>query len=117
MVGKVAKVPMNHRILRCDKTDIDFSGDPAINLSDTVFEFLDDEGERSSSSTYSICDNNVRDEDDENGEKEIVEDNDFWENQYNLLHVSCYNVIWFVFLDFIFLFFFVDSRKIYFHYE
>nr|GMD03017.1 uncharacterized protein LOC109164618 [Ipomoea batatas] len=88
MVGKVAKVPMNHRILRCDKTDIDFSGDPAINLSDTVFEFLDDEGERSSSSTYSICDNNVRDEDDENGEKEIVEDNDFWENQYNLLHAT-----------------------------
>ncbi|CAN4084074.1 unnamed protein product [Withania somnifera] len=84
----MARKPLNHRILTWDNRETDISGEPAINNSDTVFSFLDEEGQ--SSSPESINDdvyvNNGEDDDDEeNVNKENVEENQFWENQYQLL--------------------------------
>ncbi|KAL3345302.1 hypothetical protein AABB24_024320, partial [Solanum stoloniferum] len=87
MVGVMARKPLNHRILTWDHREFEISGEPAINNSDTVFSFLDEEVQ--SSSPESINDdvyvNNRDDEDDDNENKENVEDNQFWENQRQLL--------------------------------
>lgn len=91
MVGVMARKPLSHRILTWDNRETEISCEPAINNSDTVFSFLDEEVGQSSS-PESINDdvyvNNQDDEDDENEIKENVEDNRFWENQHQLLQVS-----------------------------
>lgn len=82
----MARVRMNHRILTFDNREIEFSGDAAaLNLSDTVFEFLDDESQGSSPESISdnICDESEA-EDDENEKKDI----DFWETQHQLLQAT-----------------------------
>ncbi|KAL3377249.1 hypothetical protein AABB24_003587, partial [Solanum stoloniferum] len=77
MVGVTAKRPLSHRILTCHNRESEFSGDHAINISDTIFSFLDEEG----SSVESVIDDvYVEDE-----EKENFEDNKFWETQHQLL--------------------------------
>nr|GLL24118.1 uncharacterized protein LOC109158628 [Ipomoea trifida] len=82
----MARVPINHRILAFDNREIEFSGDVAINLSDTVFEFLDDEGQ--GSSPESISDNICDESDDENEKKDSADDSDFWETQHQLLQAT-----------------------------
>ncbi|TMW92021.1 hypothetical protein EJD97_013594 [Solanum chilense] len=79
----MARRPLSHRILTCHNRESEFSGDHAINISDTIFSFLDEEG----SSTESVFDDfYVEDENEnENEEKENVEDNQFWETQHQLL--------------------------------
>lgn len=81
---------MSHRILAFDNQEIEFSGDVAINLSDTVFEFLDDEGQGSSPESISdnICDESEAEDDENNEKKDSVDDTDFWETQHQLLQVS-----------------------------
>lgn len=91
----MARVPINHRILAFDNREIEFSGDAVINLSDTVFEFLDDEGQ--GSSPESISDNICDESDDENEKKDSADDSDFWETQHQLLQVSsdsCPSFVW-----------------------
>uniref|UniRef100_M1CWS1 Uncharacterized protein n=1 Tax=Solanum tuberosum TaxID=4113 RepID=M1CWS1_SOLTU len=84
MVGVMARKPLNHRILTWDHREIEISGEPTINNSDTVFSFLDEEVQ--SSSPESINDDvYVNNRDDEDDDKENVEDNQFWENQHQLL--------------------------------
>lgn len=82
MVGVMARRPLSHRILTCHNRESEFSGDHAINISDTIFSFLDEEG----SSTESVTDDVYVE--DENEEKENVEYNQFWETQRQLLQVS-----------------------------
>lgn len=79
MVGVMARRPLSHRILTCHNRESEFSGDHAINISDTIFSFLDEEG----SSTESVTDDVYVE--DENEEKENVEYNQFWETQRQLL--------------------------------
>ncbi|KAG5622573.1 hypothetical protein H5410_007791 [Solanum commersonii] len=77
MVGVTAMRPLSHRILTCHNRESEFSGDHAINISDTIFSFLDEEG----SSVESVIDDVYV----EYEEKENVEDNKFWETQHQLL--------------------------------
>ncbi|XP_015064260.1 uncharacterized protein LOC107009436 [Solanum pennellii] len=85
MVGVMARRPLSHRILTCHNRESEFSGDHAINISDTIFSFLDEEG----SSTESVIDDvYVEDENEnenENEERENIEDNQFWKTQHQLL--------------------------------
>lgn len=88
MVRVMARKPLSHRILTWDNRETEISGEPAINNSDTVFSFLDEEGQ--SSSPESINDdvyvkNGDEEDDEENENKENIEDNQFWENQHQLL--------------------------------
>ncbi|KAL3519767.1 hypothetical protein ACH5RR_017916 [Cinchona calisaya] len=87
----MTRISLNHRILTWDNREIEFSGDPAINMSDTVFGFLDEESE--GSSLGSISDNGYGEheiDDDENNEEkdnsENVGNKNFWESQDHLLH-------------------------------
>lgn len=85
----MARKPLSHRILTWDNRETEISGEPAINNSDTVFSFLDEEGGQSSS-PESINDdvyvkNGDEEDDEENENKENIEDNQFWENQHQLL--------------------------------
>ncbi|MCD9638878.1 hypothetical protein HAX54_023042 [Datura stramonium] len=82
----MARRPLNHRILTWDNRESDISGEPAINNSDTVFGFLEDQ----SSSPESVNDdvyvkNGDGEEDEENENKENVGGNQFWETQHQLL--------------------------------
>ncbi|MCE3050011.1 hypothetical protein HAX54_046286 [Datura stramonium] len=84
----MARRPLNHRILTWDNRESDISGEPAINNSDTVFSFLDEEDQ--SSSPESVNDdvyvkNGDGEEDEENENKENVGGNQFWETQHQLL--------------------------------
>ncbi|CAN4084072.1 unnamed protein product [Withania somnifera] len=82
----MARRPLSHRILTCHKRESEYSGDHAINISDTVFSFLDEEGHQGSS-VESVSDD-VHYVEDENVEKENndnVEDNQFWETKLQLL--------------------------------
>ncbi|KAJ8545523.1 hypothetical protein K7X08_018106 [Anisodus acutangulus] len=77
--------PLSHWILTWDNRESEISGEPALNNSDTVFSFLDEEGQ--SSSPESVNDDvyvkkGNQDEDEEN---ENIEDNQFWEMQHQLL--------------------------------
>ncbi|KAK4361123.1 hypothetical protein RND71_020075 [Anisodus tanguticus] len=89
MVGIMARRSLSHRILTWDNRESDISGEPALNNSDTVFSFLDEEGQ--SSSPESVNDdvyvkNRDQHEDEElNENKENVESNQFWETQHQLL--------------------------------
>ncbi|XP_016444266.1 uncharacterized protein LOC107769553 [Nicotiana tabacum] len=86
MVGIMARRPLSHRILTWDNRETDFSGEPAINNSDTVFSFLDEEAQ--SSSPESVNDDvyvRDQDEDEEKETNENVENNKFWETQHQLL--------------------------------
>ncbi|PIN04392.1 hypothetical protein CDL12_23075 [Handroanthus impetiginosus] len=83
----MGRVPINHRILTCDSREIEFPGEPAINLSDdTVFQFLSEECE--ASSPASSIDDDEDDEEKENqneNENRSAEDDHFWETQHQLL--------------------------------
>ncbi|KAI3456257.1 hypothetical protein Pfo_012920 [Paulownia fortunei] len=83
----MAKVPINHRILTCESREIEFSVEPAINLSDdTVFQFLSEECE--GSSPVSSIDDHEDDEEKENqneNENTGAGDDNFWETQHQLL--------------------------------
>ncbi|MCD9638877.1 hypothetical protein HAX54_023041 [Datura stramonium] len=83
MVGAMARRPLSHRILTCHNRETEFSGDlHPINISDTVFSFLDEEG---GSSLESVGDDvHVEDEINDEGEENIVEDSQFWETQHQL---------------------------------
>ncbi|KAL3522281.1 hypothetical protein ACH5RR_015115 [Cinchona calisaya] len=89
MAGAMARIPMNHRILTWDHREIEFSDDKGINISDTIFGFLDEESE--GSSVGSTSDNRYganEMEDDENEDKEQsenIQDKSFWESQNQLL--------------------------------
>lgn len=91
MVRVMARRTMIHRILTCDKPEImTFSGDIAsINISDTIFGFLNDES--SQNIPLNFCGENEDDVDDEEEEEkeesENVKDNRFWEIQHQLLQV------------------------------
>ncbi|KAL6546604.1 hypothetical protein OROMI_022325 [Orobanche minor] len=82
----MAKIPTSHRILTCRSPKIEFSVEPAINLSDdTVFQFLSEEC--GGLSPASSIDDQI--EDDEERENEngnpCVENDDFWVTQHQLL--------------------------------
>ncbi|KAK6149924.1 hypothetical protein DH2020_017449 [Rehmannia glutinosa] len=83
----MARVPINHRILTCDSREIEFSGEPAINLSEnTVFQFLSEECE--GLSPASSIDDNENDDDEEKeneNENRCAENDNFWETQHDLL--------------------------------
>ncbi|KAM7525090.1 hypothetical protein LguiA_014992 [Lonicera macranthoides] len=92
MPGATARIPMSHRIFTCNSQESEFSSDPAMSLSDTVFGFLDPEWE---GSPNSIVNNNGYDQDEnenENGEQENLGDSEnnksFWETQHQLLRAS-----------------------------
>ncbi|XP_055806691.1 uncharacterized protein LOC129875264 [Solanum dulcamara] len=87
MVGVMARRPLSHRILTCHNRETEFSGDHTMNISDTIFSFLDEEGHHQGSSLESVSDEDVYVEDEnENEENENnIEDNHFWENQHQLL--------------------------------
>lgn len=88
----MARISMNHRILTWDNREIEYSGDPAIHIPDTVFGFLDEESEGSSVGSFSDNgENEIQDEDNDNEEKgRDIPANDgdksFWESQNQLLH-------------------------------
>uniref|UniRef100_A0A5B6YM71 Uncharacterized protein n=1 Tax=Davidia involucrata TaxID=16924 RepID=A0A5B6YM71_DAVIN len=89
MAGATARIPMTHRILTFDSRESECSGEPAMSLSDTVFEFLDVESEGSPENVsiegYEYDDGN--ESKDENSE--TVEDNKtFWETQHQLLQAT-----------------------------
>lgn len=89
MVGVMARKPLNHRILTWEHREIEISGEPTINNSDTVFSFLDEEVQSSSPESINddvyVNNRDDEDDDDDNENKENVEDNQFWENQHQLL--------------------------------
>ncbi|CAI9787929.1 unnamed protein product [Fraxinus pennsylvanica] len=87
MAGLLARIPINHRIFPCDSREIEFSGDPAaINLSDTVFEFLNEESEGLSSFDGKNEDDS-EDEEEKSGNENSA-DNSFWETQNQLLQAT-----------------------------
>ncbi|XP_060189553.1 uncharacterized protein LOC132618532 [Lycium barbarum] len=93
MVRVMARKPMSHRILMCDKPELmAFSGDPAINISDTIFGFLDDDSSESIYANFCVEneEENGDDDDEEKEESENVEDNKFWETQHQLLQGVLY---------------------------
>nr|XP_009795280.1 PREDICTED: uncharacterized protein LOC104242005 [Nicotiana sylvestris] len=85
MLGIMARRPLRHRILTWDNRETDFSGEAAINISDTIFSFLDEEGQGSSLESVSDDVNYVEDENEEKENSENVEDSQFWETQHQLL--------------------------------
>ncbi|KAL3627785.1 hypothetical protein CASFOL_029148 [Castilleja foliolosa] len=79
----MARNPINHRILTCHSREIVFAAEPAINLSDdTVFEFLTRESDGPSPASSIELDNF---EDDEENENRCAVNDNFWENQHELL--------------------------------
>ncbi|THG01182.1 uncharacterized protein LOC114295655 [Camellia sinensis] len=89
MAGATGRIPMSRRILMCDNYEIKHSGESAMSLSDTIFEFLDECCDGSTETTYSHCygENEEIDEDDEKENTKNGEDNKaFWETQHQLLH-------------------------------
>lgn len=97
MAGTMVRMmPMSHRIFKWESQEIDFSGDPAaINISDTVFGFLEEESEGSLASNNSdngygeIINEEAEEEEEEKENSEnSEEDKNFWEKQNQLLHVS-----------------------------
>lgn len=89
MARVLARITMNHRILPCDSREIEFSDDhAAINLSDTVFEFLNEEG-LSPVSVDGKNEDDGEDEEEKSGDENSV-NSSFWETQYQLLQVSLY---------------------------
>ncbi|CAK9181816.1 unnamed protein product [Ilex paraguariensis] len=88
MAGALARIPMNRRIFTWGDGEIESSIDPAMNLSDTVFGFLEEEhqGSFESHSSKSNGENEDRDENEEIENLGSVEDNKvFWETQHQLL--------------------------------
>ncbi|PHU26495.1 hypothetical protein BC332_04827 [Capsicum chinense] len=89
----MARRNIGHRILMCHNPETELSGEPPINNSDTVFSFLDEDGQ--SSSLESVNDdvyvkNGDHEEDEENENKENDQGNQFWETQHqNLQAVLC----------------------------
>ncbi|XP_052200926.1 uncharacterized protein LOC127807265 [Diospyros lotus] len=85
MAGATVRIPMCRRILMCENYDSGNSGDLEMRLDDTVFEFLDESPESSSSH------GSVEDEENEEGDEEKVnkthaeDDRIFWENQHQIL--------------------------------
>lgn len=92
MAGATAKIPMSGRLLMCENYKYESSGEPGMNLSDTVFEFLDESYEGSPESTDHGRDYGENEEIDEEEEEEssrnVEDDRGFWETQHQLLHVS-----------------------------
>lgn len=88
----MARMGLSHRILRWDSGESEFSGDPAaLNISDTVFGFLDEGSEGSlgsnSDNGYGEINEPEEEEDEENENSgNTEEDKTFWENQNQLLH-------------------------------
>ncbi|PHT55964.1 hypothetical protein CQW23_04450 [Capsicum baccatum] len=81
----MARRNIGHRILMCHNPETEFPSEPPINNSDTVFSFLDEEGQ--SSSPESVNDdvyvkNGDHEEDEENENKENDQGNQFWETQH-----------------------------------
>lgn len=91
MAGAMARISINRRILTWDHREIEFSGDPGIHISDTVFGFLDEESEGSSVDSVGdngYGENEMEDNDDEDKEQsENVHDKSFWESQNQQLQV------------------------------
>ncbi|CAI9755161.1 unnamed protein product [Fraxinus pennsylvanica] len=88
MTGVMARIPINHRILTCESQEIEFSGDPAaINLSDTVFEFLNEECEGLSPVSFDGENEDDAGDEEKNGNGN-AEDNSFWETQNQLLQAT-----------------------------
>ncbi|CAN4092007.1 unnamed protein product [Withania somnifera] len=87
----MARRTMSHRILTCDKPEqMTFSNDSiSINISDTVFGFLDDVSPRIIDTNFCI-ENEEEEEDEEKKGYENVEDNQFWETQLQLLQSILY---------------------------
>ncbi|CAI9087438.1 OLC1v1021506C1 [Oldenlandia corymbosa var. corymbosa] len=88
---------MNHRILMWENLETDFSGDPAINIQDTVFGFLDEDSEGSSAGSFSdgsygdnhqVEDEMEDEEKDNNNNSEDAGDKNFWESQNELLQAT-----------------------------
>ncbi|KAL6562124.1 hypothetical protein OROGR_003131 [Orobanche gracilis] len=82
----MAKIPMSHRILTCRSRKIEFSVEPAINLSDdTVFQFLSEEcGGLSPASSIDDQIEDGEERENENGDR-CAENDDFWVAQHQLL--------------------------------
>jgi len=84
-----AKIPMSRRLLMCENYEVESSGEFGMNLSDTVFEFLDEscEGSPESTNGHGYGENEEIDEDEEGESNRNVEDEkSFWEKQHQLLH-------------------------------
>ncbi|MCD7457201.1 hypothetical protein HAX54_034466 [Datura stramonium] len=99
MVRVMARRPMSHRILTCHKSELmaelmAFPGDPvtSINISDTIFGFLDDESPGSIDADFRVENEEDEDEDEDEEKRgsENVEDNQFWETQHQLLQGILY---------------------------
>ncbi|XP_027105285.1 uncharacterized protein [Coffea arabica] len=84
----MARISRNHRILTWDNREIEYSGDPAIHIPDTVFRFLDEESEGSLVGSFSDNGEYEIQDDDNNEEKDVPandRDKSFWESQNQLL--------------------------------
>lgn len=91
MAGATAKIPMSGRLLMCENYKYESSGEPRMNLSDTVFEFLDEsyEGSPESADGRGYAENEeIDEEEEEESSRNVEDDRGFWETQHQLLHVS-----------------------------
>lgn len=98
MAGATVKIPMSGRLLMCENYTYENSGEAGMNLSDTVFEFLDESYEGSSKSTngrgYDENDHEeIEEEEEEESSRNVEDDRGFWETQHQLLHVSCKSLL------------------------
>jgi uncharacterized protein (TIGR01615 family) len=87
MAGATARLPMmTHRIFTWNSQEIEFSGDPLMSLSDTVFGFLDpnwDQGSPESTSRNDFIEEDEAEEKENSGNTE--NNKNFWETQHQLL--------------------------------
>ncbi|XP_075524296.1 uncharacterized protein LOC142556700 [Primulina tabacum] len=92
--GDMSRIRINHRILSYKIGElVELSGDPGINLSDTVFEFLSEESDRLSSVSTSFDDEEEQEQDNENENNNINgnakdDDKNSWETQLQLLQAT-----------------------------
>ncbi|CAK9152527.1 unnamed protein product [Ilex paraguariensis] len=91
MAGATARIPTRHRILTWGNVEIGNSRDPVMNLSSTVFGFLEEEGQGSleSISSDDYGDNDVMEYNEERENSASVGDKkSFWETQHQLLQAT-----------------------------
>ncbi|KZV37154.1 hypothetical protein F511_15074 [Dorcoceras hygrometricum] len=90
----MSRIRINHRILAYKVGEVEFSGDPGINLSDTVFEFLSEDNERLSSISSSYCEEEEEQQQEQENENDNIngnakdDDKNSWETQLQLLQAT-----------------------------
>ncbi|XP_058201974.1 uncharacterized protein LOC131316575 [Rhododendron vialii] len=89
MAGATTKIPMSGRLLMCENYKYESSGEPGMNLSDTVFEFFDESyaGSPESTDGRDYGENEeIDEEEEEESSRNVEDDRGFWETQPQLLH-------------------------------